>query len=336
MRKKAIVLGSTGFIGRNIAERLSKKDGLDVYGAHFRSAPPEIDGVTPVRADLRDAKDVEKALKGMDIVIQAAATTSGAGDTVASPFLHVTDNAVMNSLILRAAYDHKIAQLVFFSCTVMYASGVTPLKESDFDAGTEMHPSYFGAGWTKVYIEKMCEFYSRLGGCRHTVIRHSNVYGPHDKFDLERSHVFGATIAKVMAAPGGGEVEVWGSGEEARDFLYISDLADFVELALERQSAPFGLFNAGSGQAVPVSVLVKRVIEHSGKYLKVRYDAGKPNIPTRVCLDSTRAKEALGWAPRVSLDEGIRKTLEWFRANRGDRAVEGGKERGCQASSSPR
>ena len=92
-----------------------------------------------------------------------------------------------------------------------------------------MHPNYFGIGWTKLYIEKMCEFFSRLGVTKHTVIRHTNVFGPHDKFDLERSHVFGATVTKAMTSTTGA-ITVWGTGEEARDLIYVDDLVRFVEL----------------------------------------------------------------------------------------------------------
>ena len=82
-------------------------------------------------------------------------------------------------------------------------------------------------GNTKVYVEKMCEFFSRLGKTKHTVLRHSNMYGPHDKYDLEKSHVFGATVTKVMNSTDG-KVNVWGTGEEKRDLLYVGDLVDFI------------------------------------------------------------------------------------------------------------
>ena len=124
----------------------------------------------------------------------------------------------MNSLIFRAAHDRKVGHVVFFSCSVMLREQRAGAHGSDFDANAEIAPRYFGIGWTKVYIEKMCEFYARLGTTRYTAIRHSNIYGPHDKFDLERSHVFGATVTKAMTAADG-RIVVWGSGEEARDLL---------------------------------------------------------------------------------------------------------------------
>ncbi len=269
-----------------------------------------------IQTDLTNKEEVNRVIKGgVDIIIQTAATTSGAKDIVTKPFYHVTDNAVMNSLIFRAAYEYKVSHVVFFSCTVMYQSSEAPVKETDFDANKEIYPSYFGVGWTKIYIEKMCEFYSRIGNTKYTVIRHSNIYGPYDKFDLEKSHVFGATITKVMTAKNGGKIVVWGTGEEERDLLYVSDLVDFVELAIDKQKSKFELCNVGYGSSNSVSNLIKKIITCSGKDIGIEYDLSKPNIKTKLCLDITKAKNSLGWFPKISLDEGIRKTLKWYKSN---------------------
>lgn len=195
-----------------------------------------------IQANLINPAEV---VKGMDIIIQSAAVTSGAKEGVLEPHLHVDNNVVMNSLIYRSAHESKVKHVVFFICSVVYQSNSKPVKETDFNANDEMFPVYFGVGWTKVYLEKMCEFYSRLGETKYTVIRHSNIYGPYDKYDLERTHVFGATITKVMKAEEGGRIVVWGGGEEERDFLHVSDLVSFVGLALARQTTRFELVNVG-------------------------------------------------------------------------------------------
>ncbi|TET67901.1 MAG: NAD-dependent epimerase/dehydratase family protein, partial [Candidatus Aminicenantes bacterium] len=289
MRGKILVCGATGFIGRNIAESFAERDGFEVYGTYLNAEPPDNPKIKMIRADLTNKDDVNRAIKGTDIIIQAAATTSGAKEIVTKPYYHVTDNAVMNSLIFRSAYDHKVSHVVFFSCSVMYQSGDVPVKETDFNANEEMHQNYFGVGWTKVYIEKMCEFYSRLGNTKYTAIRHSNIYGPYDKFDLERSHVFGATMTKVMTAENGGKIVVWGAGEEERDLLYVSDLVNFVELAIDKGESKFELYNVGYGSSVSVNDLVKKIIASSGKDLKIEYDLTKPNIKTKLCLDIAKA-----------------------------------------------
>ena len=102
----------------------------------------------------------------------------------------------------------------------MYQPGPDPVSEDDFIESDEVYPKYYGAGNTKVYLEKMCDFFSRFDKrTKYTVLRQSNIYGPYDKFDLEKSHVFGATITKVMQAEQ--EIVVWGTGKEERDFLHF-------------------------------------------------------------------------------------------------------------------
>lgn len=314
-KKKMLVCGATGFIGKNIAETFAMRDDLEVYGTYLKSSALNNPKIKMVRVDLTNTNDVHRVVKGMDVIVQAAATTSGAKDIVNKPYYHVTDNAVMNSLIFRAAYEHKISHVVFYSCTVMYQSGDKQVKETDFDANKEIYPNYFGVGWTKVYIEKMCEFYSRIGNTKYTVIRHSNIYGPYDKFDLERSHVFGATMTKVMTAKDGSSIVVWGSGKEERDLLYISDLVDFVNIAIGKQKSKFELCNVGYGSSISINDLVKKIILCSGKDIGIKYDLSKPTIKTKLCLNITKAREAFGWFPKVTLDEGIKSTMEWYRKN---------------------
>lgn len=313
-RQKILVCGATGFIGRNTIERLSNRDDLEVCGTYLKTEPaaPLASNrrISLRRVDLTNPEQVDLAVRGMDVVIQAAAVTSGAKDIVSRPYIHVTDNAVMNSLLFRACFAHGVKHVVFFSCTAMYSPQAQPVREEDFDH--RIIDKYFGAGWTKVYLEKMCEFYSRIGDTRYTAIRHSNIYGPHDKYDLERSHVFGATVTKVLTSDG--TVTVWGDGTETRDLLYVSDLVDFVELVLARQTDRFELINLGCGSSVAIGDLVKKIILFSGRPLSVRFDTSKPAINFNISLNIDKARNKYGWSPKVSLDEGIQKTLAWHRA----------------------
>jgi nucleoside-diphosphate-sugar epimerase len=160
----------------------------------------------------------------------------------------------------------------------------------------------------------MCEFFSGLGVTRYTVIRHSNVYGPHDKFDLERSHVFGASLTKVLHCTNG-KIFVWGDGKEERDLLYISDLINFVQLAINKQDTPFCLLNIGYGSSVSISDLIKKIITISGKNIKIEYDMSKPTISTRIALNCQKAKQLFGWESKVALEDGIRKTMDWHKSN---------------------
>lgn len=320
MKKKILVCGATGFVGRNITEQLSQCPDNEVHAVRFQRPEYHCPNVIWHQADLRRPEDIERVIKGMDVVIQAAATTSGSKDIVARPFIHVTDNAVMNSYLFRAAFEHKVKHVVFFSCTVMYQSSATALKESDFDANTPLHPRYFGVGNTKLYVEKMCEFYARISETKFTAIRHSNIYGPHDKFDLERSHVFGATVTKVMTAKD--KISVWGTGVEERDLLYVDDLVEFIQLALAKQPDNYRLYNCGYGQAIPIKDLVQKIVMHSCKPLTIEHDLSQPTIKTSLFLDCSLAKNELGWQVQTDLDTGIKRTLAWWQEHIGSKIAE--------------
>ena len=313
MKKKVLVCGATGFIGRNITEQLSRRSDLEVHAVRFNRPEYACPNVIWHQADLRNPAEIERVIQGVDILIQAAATTSGSKDIVTRPAIHVTDNAIMNSYLFRAATEHKVKHLIFFSCTVMYASSETALKETDFDANKALHPRYFGVGNTKLYIEKLCEFYAGISETKFTAIRHSNIYGAHDKFDLERSHVFGATITKVMNATD--KVTVWGTGDEERDLLYVDDLIEFIELAIEKQPEKYRLYNCGYGQAITIKNLVSTIVKLSGKNLAIEHDLSQPSIKTSLFLDCGLAKSELGWTVKTSLEDGIKNTLAWWREN---------------------
>jgi GDP-L-fucose synthase len=112
-----------------------------------------------------------------------------------------------------------------------------------------------------------------------------------------------------------GKIMVWGSGEEARDLLYVDDLVDFVARVVDRQTTPYALFNAGYGHAIPINELVAEIVAASGRSLSIEHDFGKPTIKTSLALDCAKAARELDWRPQVSLAEGIRRTIDWWRAN---------------------
>ena len=313
-KKKILILGATGFIGRNLAQRFCNNENYSVTLANFNSPQYEISNATWVNADLRNFRDVARVIESFDVVIQAAATTSGSSDIVNSPEIHVTDNAVMNSVLLREALHKQVKHVIFFSCTTMYQSNPKKLqKEEDFDENSEIFASYFGVAITKLYIEKLCKFYSSISNTKFTVIRHTNTYGPFDKYDLKRSHVMGASITKVMQAKE--EVIVWGDGEEIRDLLYVDDLIELVDNCINKQKIKYLLINAGSEAGISVLELVKKIIKLSGKQLNILFDESKPTIKYSFISDCTRAFKELDWKARTSLDEGILKSLEWWKIN---------------------
>lgn len=312
MRKKIIVLGGTGFIGRNAISSFADNPNYQVTGTYHEKQPFEIDGVDWVQCDLTNSNEVERVVAGQQILIQAAATTSGVKDAITRPDYHVTDNAVMNSLIFRSAFRNNVEHLIFFSCTNMLQSSSSLQSEDDFDANIPIYNKYFGVGWTKVYLEKMCEFFSMQGSTKFTAIRHSNVYGPWDKFGLENSHVFGATITKVLKSDG--IIKIWGKGEEKRDLLYVADLIDLVEKVIQSQTANFELLNAGGNSFISIKDLTLKIATLANKKITLSYEPSMPTVDFSVRLDNEKAQVKYAWTPSTSLNEGIIKTIEFWKS----------------------
>ena len=210
-KKRVLICGATGFLGRNIANRLGEREDLEVYGTYYKKNSVKIPNVKLISADLKDRDQVSSITKNKDVVIHMAAVTSGAEDIQNRPYIHVTDNMIMNQLLLRACFENFVGHFMYPSCTVIYKPSEKGLREEDFDPSEEMVQKYFGVGWMKYSTERFSEFFSGLGRTKHTIFRHSNVYGPYDKFDLEKGHVFGAKVKEIMSANDGEEVIVWGS-----------------------------------------------------------------------------------------------------------------------------
>jgi nucleoside-diphosphate-sugar epimerase len=316
MKQKMLICGADGFIGKTALDYF--KDRYDITATLFNKDVPQrgvVEGVEYVSIDLRVESEVIDLFesKRFDVVLQAAATTTGAKDVVERPYVHVTDNSVMNSWIFREAMRTKVGHLLFPSCTVMYQPKDHPQSEADWSPLDEIYPAYFGVGNMKMFCEKMCDFYSRIGETKFTAFRHSNVYGPYDKFDLDKCHVVPAFVNKVINAD---EVlEIWGQGRASRDIIYIDDLIDFIDKCIENQESKYELYNCGAGQAYPILELAKTIMTLNGKDLEFKFDLTKPDIPTTVILNCDKAKNDLGWEPKISVEEGLKRTSEWYINN---------------------
>ena len=314
--KKLLICGASGFIGRNLFEHLSKRSDLDVYGTYLTRRFQE--SAKLIRADLTDREWARTVTRGMDFVINAAAVTDGSGAVASDPDKYITDNIRINMNLIESAHTNYVSHFTFLSCSVVYpANNAELVKEVDVDVN-KIHPKYTGAKLVKLHGEDLCNFYASLGRTRYTVVRHSNVYGPYDKFDSARGHVFAATVTKIMTAADNETVIIWGEGREKRDFLHVSDLIRFFELILNHGNR-YDVLNAGSGKTLTVRELVNKINLISGRNLPIRYEASRPSIDTDIILDTTKAREALDWQPDVDIDEGIRQTIDWYLKNKGER-----------------
>ena len=309
-----LILGATGFIGRNLTEKLALNPNYSIFAVSYNSPQYEFSNVKWLSINLCDSDQIKGLFDNIDIVIQAAATTSGANEIVNNPELHVTENAIMNSLILREISRHNVRNFIFFSCTTMYQSNAEKKQgENDFDKNIPFYEKYLGVASTKVYIENLCEFYSKICDTKFSVIRHTNIYGPYDKFDLKKSHVMGATITKVMQS--NNSIEIWGTGSEMRDLLYIDDLIELVQLVIQKQRQNYLLFNAGSDFGISVTDLTKEICSIAQKSLNLIYQKEKPNLNFSFISDSSKAFQEFGWKAQTSLEIGIKLTLDWWKNN---------------------
>ncbi len=316
MKKKinVLILGATGFIGKNLVEHFFKKKKYNITATFYKSKKISKYKVNWKNINLCDKDQVKRITKNTDIIIQAAAATSGSKEIVNSPQKHVTDNAIMNSYIMKFAHENKVKHVIFFSCTVMYPSSKKYLNENSKELNKPLDKRYFGVGHTKLYVEKICDFFSRIGSTKFTCIRHSNIYGPHDKFDLNKGHFFASNLLKIFKS-NNSEITVWGRGEEKRDLLYVDDLSKFVDKAIMYQKSKFQIFNCTYGKSFKVKDIIKKMILHYNKNIKINHDLSKPSIPVNILVSSKKAKKELSWLPQTSIDEGIKKTILWLKKN---------------------
>ena len=308
-----LIWGADGFIGRNALEYF--KGDYDITATLFTEPKlPPVEGIKYVTLDLREENTVKDRFKdsGFDVVIQAAATTTGSKDVVERPYLHVTDNVVMNAWIFREATLNNVGHVLFPSCTVMYQPKEEAQSETDWSPSDEIYSRYFGVGNMKVFNEKMCDFYSRLGSTKFTAFRHSNVYGPYDKFDFDKCHVVPAFVRKVIEAEQ--ELEIWGTGKAKRDVIYIDDLIKAYRIIMDKMLSTDELagkvINIGTEQDITVNDLAKLVVDTSETDIKTIYGKPRPGEVKRFLSDSSYMR-SLGWEPEVSMEEGMKKYINW-------------------------
>ena len=305
--KKVLICGATGFVGKNLVYSLSKR--FKIYAVYNKKPKFYLKNVKWIKADLRKLNNCLKVTKNCDIVIQAAATTSGSKDIINSPYIHVTDNEIMNSYILKSSFINKVKHFIFTSCTVMYKNSETPLNETDVD-NTKIFDGYFGVANTKLYIEKMCEFYSKISDTKFSIIRHSNLYGPYDKYDLNKGHFIGSSVVKIFDKKK--EIKIFGEGNEKRDYLYIEDFIRMVKNIVFKQKDKFEIFNCTYGKSYKIKDVLKKMIEISKTNKEIKHVKGK-NLNINILVSSVKAKKKLGWYPKTKLNVGIRKTLSWYK-----------------------
>lgn len=250
-----------------------------------------------------------------DQVLLAAAKVGGilANDRYPADFLR--DNLVIQTNVIDAAYRSGVRKLLFLGSSCIYPKfAEQPIREEALLTGA-LEPTNQWYAIAKIAGLKMCEAYRRQHGFNAISVMPTNLYGPGDNFDLKTSHVLPALIRKFHEAKvaGAGQVEIWGTGSPRREFLHVDDLADACfHLMQSYDDEP--LLNVGCGEDISIAelaALIGRIVGFEGA---VVFDKSKPDGTPRKLLDVSRLT-ALGWRPRIRLEDGIRATYDWYRSN---------------------
>jgi len=314
--KNIFLAGSTGLAGTAIIERLLKYYPSIKIRAAYHYAEPFIrdDRITYVQGDLSSLSECKGMVSGCDCAIMAAARTSGAAVLTEQPWQQVTENVVMNTVMLQAFYDMRIRRIIYISSASLYHDMEGFIKEDDLDLNKDPSAAYMGIGWVIRFVEKLCKFWHNQG-MEIVIARAANIFGPYARFNSVTSNFIPALIRKAVERID--PFEVWGSPEVTRDVIFVDDFARAIIMMLDNPSITFDIFNIGSGVKTTVGDVVHWALKYSGhKPSKLVYNDHKPvTIPFRV-LDCSKAKTVLGWEPENTVEEGIRTTVAWWKENK--------------------
>jgi GDP-L-fucose synthase len=300
--RRVTVTGGAGFVGRAVVGDLR---GLGARVEVIRSA----------EHDLRDPAAARSAVDGSEIVIHLAANVGGIGFNRRNPAPLAYDNLMMAANVFEQSRQAGVHKLVA-ACTVCAYPKFTPVPFSEEDLWNG-YPEETNApyGLAKKMMLVLSQSYRSQHGFDSCVPMIVNLYGPHDHFSLEDSHVIPAMIRKFHEAAVRREPEVvmWGSGNPSREFLYVDDAARALLLAGERLDSSMPV-NIGTGIETRIGDLAEKIAQLTGYRGEIVWDASKPDGQPARCLDVTRARELLGFEASVSLADGLRRTVDWYRS----------------------
>jgi GDP-L-fucose synthase len=266
--------------------------------------------------DLKDQAAVRSWMKREkpDAVILAAAKVGGILANATYPADYLYDNLMIEANVIEAAHREDVGKLLFLGSTCIYPKfAAQPINEDALLTG-ELEPTNEWYAIAKIAGIKLCQAYRKQHGRDFISAMPTNLYGPHDNFDLKSSHVLPALIRKVHDAKlSGGKVTIWGSGTPRREFMHVDDLASALLFIIENYS-DHGHLNVGIGDDVTIRELAETAAKVVGYQGGFDYDATKPDGTPRKCTDNTRLR-GLGWAPRIGLEDGIADTYRWFLEN---------------------
>lgn len=302
--KKVTVTGGAGFLGRHLVQRLETR-GVDVFVPRSRDY------------DLVKESDVERLLDDArpEMVIHLAAIVGGIGHNQKNPGRFYYDNLMMGAQLIEQSRLRGIEKFVALGTVCAYPKFTpVPFKEDDIWNGypEETNAPY---GLAKKMMLVQAQSYREQYGFNTIYLLPANLYGPHDNFDLETSHVIPALIRKCIEArrAGSDHIDVWGSGDVSREFLYVEDCADGIlrAAATYNEAEPV---NIGTGREIMIRDLVELIARLTGFRGEIRWQTDRPNGQPRRGLDVTRAREKFGFTAQTSLEDGLSRTISWYES----------------------
>jgi GDP-L-fucose synthase len=305
--KKILITGGAGFLGTHLVENLIQKRGV---------SPSQICIPRRESFDLRVWDNCQKVVENVDLVIHLAARVGGIGFNQKYPGFLFYDNIIMGTHLIEAARLAKVNKFIQLGTVCAYPKYTpTPFKEDDLWIGypEETNAPY---GIAKKALLVMAQAYRQQYNMNIIYLLPVNLYGPGDSFDLESSHVIPALIRKFTSAVKNQEkqVVIWGTGKASREFLYVKDAAEGIIAAAEKYNKPAPI-NLGSGREVTIKELVDLIAKITKFEGQTIWDSSKPDGQPRRCLDTTRAKAEFGFEARTRLEEGLSKTINWYKRN---------------------